>query len=341
MTARAPAERVADVRRLQQAARAVIEARSTLVPALVASTGLSKEGVELEATDADLATLAARAGDASRIAVVLSANVFVGALRAIALARAASVDVVVRPSRRDPAFARALVQAARAIGDSGLRLDESLEVASRGDGEVHVYGHDDTIAEVRKQARVPVRGHGSGMGVAWISPVADLEESAQALADDVVVFDQRGCLSPRIALVHGDQARASALAEALYAALEERAITVPRGELPKDERAAAGRYVATMTYACRALVGREHAIGLAPSGAPLVLPPPYRHVHVASCDSLEAAAKLMAPLTKGVVTIGSDDLEAARVLAPSWARVARLGAMQRPPLDGPVDLRHA
>ena len=349
MTARAPAERVADVRRLQQAARAVIEARSTLVPALVASTGLSKEGVELalahhvelEATDADLATLVARAGDASRIAVVLSANVFVGALRAIALARAASVDVVVRPSRRDPAFARALVQAARAIGDSGLRLDESLEVASRGDGEVHVYGHDDTIAEVRKQARVPVRGHGSGMGVAWISPVADLEESAQALADDVVVFDQRGCLSPRIALVHGDQARASALAEALYAALEERAITVPRGEVPKDERAAAGRYVATMTYACRALVGREHAIGLAPSGAQLVLPPPYRHVHVASCDSLEAAAKLMAPLTKGVVTIGSDDLEAARVLAPSWARVARLGAMQRPPLDGPVDLRHA
>jgi hypothetical protein len=51
------------------------------------------------------------------------------------------------------------------------------------------------------------------------------------------------------------------------------------------------------------------------------------------------AAKLLAPLAKGVVVIGSDDTTAARALAPAWARLAPLGAMQRPPLDGPVDLR--
>ncbi len=349
MTTRGPAERIADVRRLQQAARAVVAERATLVPALVASTGLSTEGVELalarhvelEATDDELATLVTRAGDAARITIVLSANVFVGALRAIALARAASTDVVVRPSRRDPAFARALVESARARGDSCVRLDESLDVASIDAGEVHVYGHDDTIAEVRKQARVPVRGHGSGMGAVWISALADLDDAARDVADDVVVFDQRGCLSPRVVLVHGDQVRAMALADALHAELDRRATSVPRGEVPADERAAAGRYVATMTYAFRALVGRQHAIGVAPPGAPLVLPPPYRHVHVAACASLEMAATLLAPLRKGIVTIGSDEQEAARVLAPAWARLACLGAMQRPALDGPVDLRES
>jgi acyl-CoA reductase-like NAD-dependent aldehyde dehydrogenase len=346
---RSAADRIAVVRRLQLAARTVTEQRAVIVPALVESTGLSTEGVELalarhlelEATDTDLSSLVERAGDASRVAVVLSANVFVGALRALALARAASDDVVVRPSRRDPAFARALVEAAVGLGDLHLRIDDDLDVASLEGGEIHVYGRDETIADIRAkaQATARVRGHGSGMGVALISAGADLGKAARGLADDVVVFDQRGCLSPRIALVIGDEARASELAAALHAELDRLAATVPRGAVPADERAAAGRYVATMTYACRALVGSQHAIGVAPPGAPLVLPPPYRHVHVAACASLDDAAKLLAPLAKGIVTIGSDDLESARAVAPSWARLAALGMMQRPPLDGPVDLR--
>jgi acyl-CoA reductase-like NAD-dependent aldehyde dehydrogenase len=346
---RSAVERIADVRRLQQAARNVIAKRGALVAAIIESTGLSAEGVELgltkhvevDATGEELAALVARAGDVSRVAVVLSANVFVGALRAIAIARAASDDVVVRPSRRDPAFARALIDEANALGDTHLRIAADLDIGSVEDGEIHVYGRDETIAEMRKQARpaVRLRGHGSGMGVAWISATANLEEAARGLASDVVVFDQRGCLSPRIALVLGNEARASALADALHAELERLGVSVPRGAVPADERAAVGRYVATMTYACRALVGSEHAIGIAPPGAPLVLPPPYRTVHVAACPSAAEATKLLAPLAKGVVTLGTDDAASARLLAPSWARLAALGMMQRPPLDGPVDLR--
>jgi len=344
---RSPAERIADVRRLQRAARTVVDDRARLVPALVTSTGLSPEGVELalsrhvevDASDADLAQLVRHAGDAPRATVVLSANVFVGALRALAMARAASVDVVVRPSRRDPAFAEALVRALAAAGDAAIRLEPALDVASVDVGEIHVYGRDETIADIRARARVRVRGHGSGMGVVWISAAAELTAAARALAEDIVVFDQRGCLSPRIALVHGDEARAAALGEAVHAALERLATLVPRGVLPPDERAAAGRYVATMTYAGRALVGRDHAIAIAPPGAPLVLPPPYRHLHIVPCASLTGARDLLAPLAKAVVTVGSDDLAAARELAPAWARLAALGALQRPPLDGPVDLR--
>ncbi len=348
---RRAADRIADVRRLLQAARAVLEQRAELVPAIVESTGLSTEGVELalerhvelEATDEELARLVTCAGDVSHVAVVLSANVFVGALRAIVLARAASDEVVVRPSRRDPAFARALVSAANTLGDAHLRIDEALDVAVVEAGEIHVYGRDETIADVRAKARggVCVLGHGSGMGVALVSAAADLSRAARALADDVVVFDQRGCLSPRIALVIGDEARARALGDALHAELERLGATIPRGDFPADERGASGRYVATMTYACRVLVGSQHAIGIAPPGTPLVLPPPYRHVHIAACASLVDAEKLLAPLANAVVSVGSDDVEAARAMGLPWARLSALGRMQRPPLDGPVDGRKA
>jgi hypothetical protein len=67
--------------------------------------------------------------------------------------------------------------------------------------------------------------------------------------------------------------------------------------------------------------------------------PAYRHVHVASYESEAGAHALLDPLSRSVVAIGSDDLEAARRLAPRWARLSALGQMQRPPLDGPVDLR--
>jgi len=344
---RTSAERIEDVKRLQAAARALVGRRDVLVPELVASTGLSPANVELaltrhlevEASERDLAQLVAHAGDAPCVAVVLSANVFVGALRAIALARAASERVVVRPSRREPAFARALVEAARELGDLALHIVDELDVASIDEGEIHVYGRDETIASVRARARVRVRGHGSGMGVAWISSGADVAAAVSALASDVVVFDQRGCLSPRIALVQGDESRALAVAEALHRELERAAQRVPRGAMPPEERADASRYIATMTYAGSVLTGREHAVAVAPPGAPLVLPPPYRHVHVAPRATEEDAALALTPLAKGIVSFGSDELEAARRIAPRSARVSLLGAMQRPPLDGPVDLR--
>src|SRR5579884_866613 len=97
-------ERIADVRRLLSAARAVYDGRARLSGELARSTGLTPEGVELgfsclerEAADDDLRALVAAAGDASDVHVVLSANVFVAPLRALAVARAASARVTVRP----------------------------------------------------------------------------------------------------------------------------------------------------------------------------------------------------------------------------------------------------
>jgi hypothetical protein len=342
---RTEGERRDAVWRVVEAARAVAKDRGSLVTDLVASTGLSREGVELgferhlelDPSEEEVAALVASAGAAKHVVVILSANVFVAALRAIAIGCAASPSVVVRPSRRDPHLARALVQAADA---QGLTLAAEVDLSRLFGGEVHVYGRDATIAAVRAGVdhRMRVRGHGAGMGLALVSARADTDAAAEALARDVVAFDQRGCLSPRVALVEGD-ALAARFAGSLHGALERAASLVPRGVLHADERAEARRYEQTLAFAGRAFSGASHLVGLASVAAPLAVPPPGRHVHVAPVASLDSAASLLSELAPVLVALGSDDPDRARALAPSHARVSLLGEMQRPPLDGPVDRR--
>ena len=74
--------RIAEVRAVALAARAVVDRRDELTAAIVESTGLSAAGVELaltrhlelDASDAELRRLVAQAGDASRVAVILVWN---------------------------------------------------------------------------------------------------------------------------------------------------------------------------------------------------------------------------------------------------------------------------
>jgi hypothetical protein len=87
-------------------------------------------------------------------------------------------------------------------------------------------------------------------------------------------------------------------------------------------------------------VGKSHGVGVAPHGSPLLLPPPYRHVHVAPVRDVAEAAKLLEPLVKGIAIIGADDDALAKTLG-LHVRTSPIGRMQRPPLDGPVDLRSA
>jgi hypothetical protein len=246
-------------------------------------------------------------------------------IRAIAIAIAASERVVVRPSRREPIFARALV---RALGSPRVTIDERAEPAAFA--EVHVYGRDETIAEVRAAAGdARVRGHGAGMGVAYVTTAG----SAEALAADVVPFDQRGCLSPRVALVEGD---ASAFARALHEALAAWQEKVPRGELTREEAGEIARYASTAAYAGELHEAKDHVVAVSKA---LLVPPPGRCVHIAPVASAAEAKALLAPVARHVVTVGAASAREASLVAPPHARLALLGEMQMPPLDGPVDLR--
>jgi len=341
-------DRMADVRRLLVCAQAVHDRRARIAPAIVAATGLTHQGVELgfaslerDATDDDLRALVAGAGDARHVHVILSANVFVAPLRALAIARAASQRVTVRPSPRDPALTLALLAAAASGGDEALAAVDQRDVSHVEAGEVHVYGRDATIAAVRARVRrgVVVRGHGAGMGMAFVSPGAELEAAAEALALDVVAFDQRGCLSPRVAMVLGDEARARCFSEALHVALGGWHARVPRGALLEDERIDVRRWRDALAFAGRVWEGNDWAVALTRQGAPLSVPPAGRHVVVVAAASPEAIAAAVAPVAGKIVAVGTDAPRELGGLAPAHARISPLGAMQHPSLDGPVDRR--
>ena len=337
------------VQALLEAARAV--ARDPAIAfAIGRTTGLSRAGVELgltryletDASPSDLSGLVRTTGSTSHVHVILSANVFTAPLRALAVACAAAEQVTVQPSRRDPVFATALV---RAVNSASLRIATDSDVGLLREGEVDVYGRDETVSAVRRALPpgVVLRAHGAGFGVALVGPSVDLGSAAAAIAEDVIVFDQRGCLSPRAVFVVGDVVRAETFAERLSARLAELGTSVPRGRLAEDEGRLAARYVETMAFAGRVLEGPAHVVGIAAHGGAFLLPPAGRHVHVVRVGEVSEARQALAPLRRFLVALGcDDDADGARLCSGAQSvRISRLGRMQKPPLDGPVDLRAA
>ncbi len=310
--------------------------------------GLSPEGVaralerslETRPTPAELGALVASTRPSPRCFVVLSANVFTAALRAIALAAAAAPRVVVCPSRREPLFAALLV---RALGEAGAPFEVSIGGAGQaqpGD-QVHAYGRDETMAALRRSLAPGVLfwPHGSGVGVAALGEGAGAASAAR-LALDVAAFDQRGCLSPRVVFFEGGEAQGARFAAALAGALGGLGARVPPGEVRNDERAARRAYVDAMQLAGEAFEGPGHAVGFDPAPRALAWPAGPRVVHVARVSDAHEAWGLLGPFAGAVVALGGRGRLAAALGARlPWARRSALGRMQRPPLDGPVDRR--
>lgn len=321
---------------------------------LPAAAGLSPQSVELALGEhlekgiskAHLEMLLGRVTAAPRCHVILSANVCTAALRAVAVACASAPAVIVKPSRRDPVVAELLVRAlaedaAFASAQGTIALTDHV-VAASGD-EIHAYGTDETMAAIGASLApgVTLRAHGAGFGVAVVESGADEGQAAAALARDVAAFDQRGCLSPRVALVAGSLARVAALARALAAELAAFERRAPRGPLDAETRAELARYAATAQALGACHRGEGYLVGLDEAPAALLLPPAARALHVMPA-SPEAAARWLAPWAAKLAAVGAAGvgplLDAVRAAAPR-ARRSALGQMQKPPLDGPVDLR--
>ncbi len=317
---------------------------------LTKTSGLSAQGVEraltqhleTEVSAADLEGLLGSVGAARACHVVLAANVCVAALRALALGFACAPRVFVKPSRRSPGLAPILV---RELGD-----DETVGAATivaaidpvRGD-EVHVYGQSETLRTIAADLPngVLFRGHGSGFGVALVDADRDVVRAAHHITEDVVPFDQAGCLSPRVVFVEGSAERAEAFAEALHNALARASTMTPRGPLDAASAAALRLYAETAQSLGSYRPGGDHGVGVDVSPRALLVPPAARVVHVLP-TSVKQAETLLRPHIEAITTLGgvpSGSLTRALVALLPHARFARLGAMQRPPLDGPVDRR--
>jgi hypothetical protein len=315
---------------------------------LPAATGLSPENVELclgecleiAPTDAELAALCGVTPIARAAHVLLSANVFVGAHRAIAVALAASERVSVRASRREPHMPELLQRA-------GAPFELVSELRPSAGDHVFAYGADETLSKVRASlpAQVVFHAHGSGFGVAVVAPSApsELSAAAAALARDVVPFDQRGCLSPRVAFVLGDAGTARRFAAALAERLAWFAEQVPRGLLSEEERAAERRYRDLAAYGGEVFAGRDYAVSVGEDAPhePLLMPPVGRHVHVVSTEDFTPRIDGIRHSLTAVGVFGPSALHERVTSVAPRARVSALGKMQRPPLDGPVDRRQS
>ncbi len=327
--------------RLLVAAANQIATDEALIAALTAEGPLSRGGVvlalrshlELDPSDAEIAALlATRLPAVPEATVILAANVFVAALRALAVAAASAERVRVRPSRRNPRFATALVHAARALGADWISVHTTRDPSTIR-GAVHVYGRADTVTAVQAAVApdVTVYAHGPGFSVASV----DTDDAAPLVARDMVPFDQRGCLSPRITYVLGTE-RARRFAAEL--ARELASSRVPRGALDAAEHAEWTRYVDTWTMAAHDLHGgADHVVVVTDGTAPFALAPVGRAMHVIAIDSRAQLELALLPFASQLVAVAG----AAPLTARAFAHVrhAALGCLQRPPFDGPVDLR--
>lgn len=340
------AERRARIERLLEAARVLqnpeTPAGQALRRRLLETCGLSAGGIELGITrcletrpapehlDDLLAT-----PKAPRAHVLLSGNVFIAALRAIAIGVAASHRVQVRASRRDPALAEAL----HALAPQLFELTTTL--APEPGEHFWAYGSDATLAEVHTSLPKGVwfHAHGSGIGAVVVEAAAarDPIAAARAIALDTVLFDQRGCLSPRVVCVIGSQAQANALAQALATELVALDRGLPPGSQTAEGAAEARKNRDAAAYAFELFDAGHGWVSLS---AKVVVPPADRALHVAwTNDAVRALSPLAAHLT--CIASNTSDLSGDLRLAFPGARLVAFGDMQRPALDGPVDRRHS
>ncbi len=317
-------------------------ADQTILKPLVASTGLSREGVEhalincLEThpSDEEIGAMVDRAPTAKRVHVILSANVFTAPLRAIAWARATAPTVSVQLSSRESVLAQKLIET---IADPAIFAADRDALEKISEGEVHVYGRAETIESVRARVKpgVLVRAHGPGMGIAFLDQ-NDRPNAIERLTDDIIAFDQRGCLSPRIVFFEDDDdpMTSVAVAASISSALEQ--TQIPRGTLSDSEKEEARRYVETTRVVGAVDVGTSFVVGVA---SKIILAPPGRHVHCVRVRDWREIPDLLGKMAAFVTIVGADDPDVARMIVPPNVRVAALGSMQKPPFDGPVDLR--
>jgi hypothetical protein len=126
--------------------------------------------------------------------------------------------------------------------------EEEVERAALRPAEVVVaYGGDATVASVRARAPATARfigyHHRAGMGVVGAGALTSesvARETARSVARAVALFDQRGCVSTRVAYVEdaGASVTPSGFATLLADALDELEAALPAGALDHLERSA-------------------------------------------------------------------------------------------------------
>lgn len=329
-------------------------ARRRLVPALVATSRLSSEGLVeglrlmLEgASGAAAAALAARAsalGAPAALpwgAAVLAGNLPGLALQAVLPALLAGRPLLLKSAREEPLFAPALIaalaEAAPALGEAYAAVafagdDEELTGAALGNADrVVAYGGAEAVGALAARFGARLLAHGPKASVALVGRDADPVGSGRALARDVALYDQRGCLSVHAVYTDADPRE---LGDALAWGLALEHGRLPPGPLEPAALSAVQQLRGTADLAGNLVPRLELAQGTVVIDPLLRFSPSpgLRTVRVHPVEGLGAALEALAPWRgklQGAALAGDSAWELeAPLVALGMSRVADPGHLQ-------------
>ncbi|MEI9865732.1 MAG: acyl-CoA reductase [Limisphaerales bacterium] len=265
---------------------------------------------------------------------------------------------------------------AHSIYESDPKLGACLEVAEWRGGNaalenilfaeadcVTATGSDETLSAI--QAQLPVRtrflGHGHRVSFAFVAGEDLFGSSAKKIvaraADDVVAWNQLGCLSPHVIYVQlGGEVSPEQFAELLADELDKRERTEPRGELPAEDAAMiASRRGIYEVRAAHSPETTRHWCSKDSTAWTVVYEADARFqmsclnrfVYVKAVSSLTAALQGADDIRGKVSTVGiavpEDKAQEIATQLARWGatRICPLGQMQNPPLAWRHDGRPA
>ncbi|HZO81566.1 MAG TPA: acyl-CoA reductase [Candidatus Binataceae bacterium] len=234
---------------------ATIAATSGMAPALLDE---SLDALLAPLSRAALETRAAEVPSTSRLyGFVMAGNVAGAGIHELCAALLAGARVIVKPASAEPVFFANFIGTLRDIDARVGALAEPVQFGrsdtaamralwARCDGGIVAYGDDASIAalgaarEDRAYLGFPSRLSGALVMADVVAAPAAADAVAAALARDVTLFEQRGCLSPHHVFVAGRAGAGAArgLAARLARALEVLARRLPPARLPLEAAAA-------------------------------------------------------------------------------------------------------
>ena len=256
---------------------------------------------------------------------------------------------------------------AHSIYDADSKLGACLEIAEWRGGNapletalfaeadcVTATGSDETLEEVRK--RLPLRarflGYGHRISFGFIAGEVfagtQAKKIVSAAADDVVAWNQLGCLSPHVIYVEaGGEVSGDHFAQLLAEELERREVQEPRGEISTEEAAAIasrrGIYeirAAHSPEATRHFCSKDSTAWTVvfEADARFQLSCLNRFIYVKSVADIKALFENADAIRGKVSTIGltapEEKISELAIQFTRWGatRICPLGQMQNPPL---------
>jgi hypothetical protein len=261
-------------------------------------------GVRREPAAALFSAAEGRAAPEEPVLVVLASNLPALAVQPLLPALALRRPVLLKSPSAEPLFAPAFLEdlvrreprlegavAAATWPGGDVSLEAPVLAAA---GVVLAYGDAPALADLEKRAPGKVIGYGPKTSLAVLGKGIDPEETAEGLARDIALFDQRGCLSIVAVYTAGD---AESLADRLEDALSDLARRWPPG--PADPAVLAGVQQLRLEAEMRGLRSPRLPIS---AGTVLIDPdsafrptPGLRTVRIHPLPDLECLPTLLAP----------------------------------------------